>query len=139
MANMTKECWDLYIRAHNLWKKGQYNEAEQILQELNSAGGAEVSKALLLGAYVKRSLGEFIAEKDILEAMCDGGCQDEPELLPTVYSLLGQVYNIIGQNEQAVELFLKSVADEQSFKQKLIEYSNAIFAAAFRYERHRLA
>ncbi len=130
MADMSKECWELYIQAHKLWKKGQYDEAEQVLTKLNTAGGENVSKALLLGAYVKRSQEDFLPEKDILEKLVASECRDEPELLPTVYSLLGQVYNTIGLSEQAVEMFLCSVAAETSLKQKLVEYSNAIFAAA---------
>lgn len=130
MANMTKECWDLYMSAHELWKQGKFTEAETVLGELYSAGGFAVSKVRLLGAYVKRSLGEVLGEIDILSGLADSGCQDDVGLLPAVYSLLGQAYSVIGQSAKAVEMFLQSVATEDDWQQKLVEYSNAIFAAA---------
>jgi len=130
MANMTKECWEFYMAAHKLWKRGQFRESEGMLKKLFAAGGDQVSKASLLAAFVKRSLGEVLAETDILEKLAQEGCNDEPELLPTVYSLLGQAYSIIGLPDQAVEMFLKSVEAEADWRQKLVEYSNAIFAAA---------
>lgn len=130
MANMTKEGWELYIAAHELWKQGKYQEAEEVLARLQAAGGFGVSKVRLLGAYIKRSVGDFLAEIDILVQLATEGCRDEPGLLPTVYSLLGQAYSVIGRPDKAVEMFLQSVETEESWQQKLVEYSNAIFTAA---------
>lgn len=97
---------------------------------LLDAGGSQVSKAQLLGAYIKRSLEDVLGELSILEQLEKSGCEDEPELKGTVYSLLGQAYNTVGRADKAVESFLQSVETEKDWRQRLVEYSNAIFAAA---------
>ncbi|ORU00509.1 TPR domain protein, putative component of TonB system [Anaerovibrio sp. JC8] len=130
MANMTKECWKLYIKIHDLWKMGLFHRADDAMGALLEAGGDQVSKAQLLGAYIKRSLEDVLGELAILESLEKSGCTDEPELKGTVYSMLGQAYNTIGRADKAVESFLQSVEHEEEWQQKLVEYSNAVFAAA---------
>jgi len=97
---------------------------------LLEAGGSQVSKARLLGAYIKRSLGDVLGELAILEELREEDCSDEPELRGNVYSMLGQAYNIIGQADKSVKSFMESVEAETDWTQRLVEYSNAIFAAA---------
>lgn len=130
MAQMSLENWQLYNAAHELWKQGRFQESEKVLLELKKDGLHRVSKVLLLEAYIKRSMGAVIAEIELLEALEASGCQDEPGILPTVYSMLGQAYSIIGRADMAVESFLCSVKHEDDPNQKLVEYSNAVFAAA---------
>uniref|UniRef100_UPI0025EADB63 O-linked N-acetylglucosamine transferase, SPINDLY family protein n=1 Tax=Anaerovibrio sp. TaxID=1872532 RepID=UPI0025EADB63 len=130
MAVMTKECWAMYKEALGFWKSARFLEAENIVEKLLAADGSEVSKVHLLSAYIKRSSGDTIGEIAILNRLVEEGCQDEPDLLGDVYSMLGQAYSIIGEPDKAVESFLQAVNAEDSLKNKLVEYSNAIFAAA---------
>lgn len=130
MAQMSLENWQLYNVAHNLWKAGRFHDVQNILEELEERGAFTVSKVVLLAAYNRRSLGRMISEVEILEELVDRGCQDEPELLATVHSMLGQAYSVLGKAAKAVEEYIIASKMEENSRQRLVEYSNAIFTAA---------
>lgn len=130
--DMSPEGWELYTKALELWRKKEYEKAENTLSMLSSSD-RKYPKVILLYAYIQRDSGRSLTEIEILTDSIQIFTEKSPLLLSDLYSLLGEAYNIIGNAREAVNNFLLSCQQDLRYNQfsKAIEsYSNAIFASA---------
>ena len=81
-------------------------------------------------AYILRGEKRYVSEveclRQLLEKFGDG---DDGSSLATAWSLLGEALRNLGESELSVQAFLRSVEAEPDAGSKLVECSNAIFAA----------
>lgn len=119
-----------YARALALWKKKKYPEAQNLLQEAWQRLGIRTIRGMLLMAYILRDAGQLVSEvQQVRELLAAFEKAPERNLLADAWSILGAALQKLGQNRAAVDAFLQSAEIEPDPAQKLVECSNAIFAA----------
>ena len=119
-----------YQAAHACWKQGKLEDGRRLLLDSWQATGQRSIYGMLLMAYILRDEKKPVSEVRQLQellTMFDGA--PEKDLLADAWSLLGAALRMLGENRIAVDAFLQSVALEPDPAQKLVECSNAIFAA----------
>ena len=121
---------DAYQTAYCLWKTGKLAEAERGLREMWQRSGARSLREALLLAYVLRDGKRYVSQADWLrQLLAEFAASPEKNFLAEAWSLLGGALRRLGAAQEAVEAFLQSIALEPDPEQKLVECSNAIFAA----------
>ena len=119
-----------YQAAYALWRRGALAEARQMLEVAWGQTGRQSIYGMLLMAYIlrdeKRPVSELRQIETLLTAFAEA---PEKNVLAEAWSLLGSALRKLGENRLAVDALLQSVAIEPNPAQKLVECSNAIFAA----------
>ena len=93
------------------------------------SGARSLREALLL-AYVLRDGKRYVSQADWLrQLLAEFAASPEKNFLAEAWRLLGGALRRLGAAQEAVEAFLQSIALEPDPEQKLVECSNAIFAA----------
>ena len=119
-----------YQEAYALWQRHDLAGARQRLETAWHETGVRTIYGMLLMAYILRDEQRPISEIHQLEELLttfDGA--PETKQLADAWSLLGSARRKIGENRAAVDALLRSVEIEPDPVQKLVECSNAIFAA----------
>lgn len=119
-----------YQAAYACWRRGALAEAEERVTSFWRATGRRSILGMLLMAYIlrdeKRPVSEIRQIETLVEAFAGA---PERNVLAEAWSLLGSALRKLGENRLAVDALLQSVAIEPNPAQKLVECSNAIFAA----------
>lgn len=122
---------EIYSEALKEYKSKNYESALEILSELKKIAPTW-TKGNLLEAYIRREQNLHVEEISVIEKFLphiDISVSSEKSLAAVAYSLLAAAYRIIGESERAVNLFFQSAKLEDNLERKLVELSNAIFAA----------
>lgn len=97
-------------------------------------------RPFLLRAYILRNQGHFVSELQVLQTLLENAASKEETntlsegdraVVAEAWSLLGVVCVTLGECRLGVDAFLHSVVNEVSWEKKLVEQSNAIFAANY--------
>lgn len=119
-----------YQEAYALWRQRDLAGARERLRAAWQATGAKTIYGMLLMAYIlrdeKQPVSEIAQLQELLETFA---AAPEQKLLADAWSLLGAARRMLGENRAAVDALVQSVAIEPDSVQKLVECSNAIFAA----------
>lgn len=119
-----------YQAAYALWRQGDLAGARDRLRKAWRATGARTIYGMLLMAYILRDMKQPVSEIAQLQELLETfGTAPETKLLADAWSLLGSARRMLGENRAAVDALLQSAALEPDPVQKLVECSNAIFAA----------
>lgn len=126
----TAEALAAYQAAYACWRRGAFAETEERIRSFWQQTGQRSILGMLLLAYVlrdtKRPVSEVRQLEELLETFAEA---PEERVLAEAWSLLGSALRQLGENRLAVDALLQSVALEPDPVQKLVECSNAIFAA----------
>ncbi len=119
-----------YQKAYTYWKQGQLEKSRKLLLSSWKQAGGRSIYGMLLMAYILRDEKKPVSEvRQLRELLAAFPNAPERNLLADAWSLLGSALRLLGENEAAVRALLQSVRLEPSPAQKLVECSNAIFAA----------
>ena len=119
-----------YQKAYACWKQGRLQEAEALLRSSWKTTGQRSIYGMLLMAYILRDGRRPVSEvRQLRELLAAFAQAPEKNLLADAWSLLGSALRKLGENEAAVDALLQSAALEPDPARKLVEASNAIFAA----------
>jgi len=119
-----------YQQAYACWQAGKYAQAVRLLQKTWQQEDLKTLRGMLLMAYCQRDQQQYVSEVATLrELLQDFAQAPEKELLADAWSLLGSALRELGETKLAVAAFQRAADVEPKTKQKLVEYSNAIFAA----------
>ena len=122
---------EIYSEALAEYKRGNYRRALKILKTVKELA-PNWTKGFLLEAYILREQKFHLEEISVIENFLpkiDITQAGEKNLAAVAYSLLAAAYRIVGEPEKAVKYFLQSAFFEDDKNKKLVELSNAIFAA----------
>lgn len=119
-----------YRQAHEAWQRGALPEAEQILRASWAAEGVRTLRGQLLLAYVLRDAGRPVTELETLQTLLESlGDAPERDLVADAWSMAGEALRLLGESGLAASAFLQAAEIEPDAGEKLVECSNAIFAA----------
>lgn len=134
-----KHLIDLYENALEHYRKRDYSAAMGIVEELEKLTSNWL-RLSLLKAYILRdnkkpvselnSLVDLLNLADVLAKENSLSVSDN-KIIAEAWSMLGSVCVLLGDCGQGVKAFLQSSIMEDAQNKKLIEYSNAIFAANY--------
>ena len=143
---MNKEYLMIYAAALKYYQMGKYDEAEKLMPRLRHVL-PDWPRTRLLEAYIKRGEKDYVAEVDELESMLKvmglytasditpmGRARRDKESLSfaaEAWSMKGSAETMLCRPRDAVFSFRRSVLLEPDISQKLVEMSNAIFAANY--------
>lgn len=120
----------VYKNALASYRQGEYDRAWQQLTNFEQEHGLRVLLGNLLKAYILRSQEKYVSEVTLLRNLVQEFADtDDKKRLADAYSLLGAAYRMLGQSEAAVAAFVMSARIEPEINRKLVEVSNALFAA----------
>lgn len=119
-----------YERALGLWRARRFAEARTVLEGAWRATGRRSIFGTLLMGYILRDSQQYVSEIEWLRRLVkEFAAAPEREQLADAWSLLGSAYRTLGLAREAVVALLRSAEIEPRPRQKLIECSNAVFAA----------
>lgn len=122
---------EIYSEALAEYKAKNFDRALEILETLKEIA-PHWTKGFLLEAYIRREQKFFLEEIALIEKFLpqiDISLPGEKSLAAVASSLLAAAYRITREPEKAVNYFLHSANLEDDTEKKLVEVSNAIFAA----------
>lgn len=126
----------LYNSALKLYQSGSYNEALNVLNELQQMASVWL-RPFLLRAYILRAINCPVQELHVLRQLLDQGnglaqlSESDRNIMSEAWSLLGEALVRLGECRMAVDAFLQSSDMERDINKKREEYSNAIFTANY--------
>ena len=119
-----------YQAAYRKWKQKDLAGARKTLLAAWNRGGKRSIYGMLLMAYILRDEKQTVSEvRQLREFLTSFDGAPEQNLLADAWSLLGSALRKLGENRAAVDALLESARLEPNPAQKLVECSNAIFAA----------
>ena len=123
-----------YAEALQSFRTGQWEQARKQLARVFVLD-AENLQGHLLEAYIYRAQQQPVAEVrslvELLRLLSVEPQAEERQLAAEAYSLLGAAFSMLGKNQAAKDAFVQSARLEIETKQKLAEYSNAIFVSNY--------
>ncbi|MDD6698972.1 MAG: hypothetical protein PUE51_11590 [Veillonellaceae bacterium] len=121
---------EAYQKAYACWKQGDFSQSREILETAWQKTGAKSIYGMLLMAYLLRDEKKPVSElRQLQELLTVFDGVPEKNALADAWSLCGAVLRLLGENRTAVDALLHSSEIEPDSAQKLVECSNAIFAA----------
>ena len=119
-----------YQYALQLWKGKKLFEAETVLKKVWADTGRRSIYGTLLMGYILRDSQRYVSEiRWLQQMMTEFADAPERKVLAEAWSLLGTALRELGEGAGAVEALLHSAEVEPDLRQKIVECSNAIFAA----------
>lgn len=129
MEKLDGKWYEVYEKSRLLWERKEYDEAQKTLEDFWENTGVKVLPQAALYAYILRSKKEYITLINFINETVEiFKNAKETSFLATLFSVLGESYQRIGNTKKAAEIFLKSAELEPDIEKKLPELSNAIFA-----------
>ena len=129
-AETRSRCIKAYEEARRLWTARKTAEAKALLQDFWKASGMRTLRQEVLMAYILRSEKRYVSEIESLHHTLEKFAEtNDRDVLATAWSLLGEALRNLGEGELSVQAFLQSANIDPDVKGRLVECSNAIFAA----------
>lgn len=127
---MNTRAMQAYQAAYRKWKQKNLAGARRTLLSAWERGGKRSIYGMLLMAYILRDGKQPVSEvRQLRELLTSFNGAPEQNLIADAWSLLGSALRKLGENRAAVDALLESARLEPDPAQKLVECSNAIFAA----------
>ncbi len=120
-----------YEKALSAWRSGKLDTARTMAESIRKSV-TEFPKLTLLEAFIARDKEEYLTELEILKrclSESDRAGTDSQGFAAEVLSMMGSAYHTLGEPEKAIDVFSQAADIEPRPPQKLVEASNAIFAA----------
>ena len=130
MLTKPSRSFSAYQRAYGQWKARDFAGARRTLEAAWQKSDVRSSYGMLLMAYILRDSKQPVSEVRQLEELLDTFV-DVPEqaVIAEAWSLYGSALQKLGRHQAAARALLRSAELEPDPAQKLVECSNAIFAA----------
>lgn len=123
------DCDALYMAAASYMNNGELDRAVSIAKQIIELNPNYIGAYMVLAYSYKKQFklkDELAALEDALYIADESAKQIA--VVSEIYSLLGSVYSLLGENKKSMDSFLKSYEHEQNMNQKIVEYSNYLFA-----------
>lgn len=136
LAIAEDSCEGFHVKALCYMQLEQYDKAKMMVEKIISINGEYLGAYMVL-AHVYKRCDQIAEEVEVLQHISlfleqqQAFSIQELRIYSETCSLLGSAYTLLGEIEQARRYFLLASKNEQNPAQKIIEYSNYLFASNY--------